>query len=170
MPKPLPAQSELRECLHYDPDTGHITWSMPSLQGRMRPGDRFGSRTSLVSTNSTKYYWAGMFNSKTYYVHRLIWMYMTGEDPGKLMVDHINGNGLDNRWKNLRVVERSKNIANQKGHARRRSPYKHVYRRGMGWIGQVRRNKVLHSTRRFATAKEALIAVNELITRLDSQS
>lgn len=168
MPKPLPLQDVLQECLCYSPNSGDLSWQLPDPQSRVRPGTQFGNRTSLRSTNSTKHYYAGMFQGTTYYAHRLIWVYMTGEDPGELMVDHINGNGLDNRWSNLRLVKRGANAANQKGHKRRRSPYKHVYRKKSRWIGQVRRDKRLHSTLSYATAEEAHKAVQELITRLDS--
>ena len=168
MPKPLPPQDVLQECLCYSPNSGDLSWQLPDPQSRVRPGTQFGNKTSLRSTNGTKHYYAGMFQGTTYYAHRLIWMYMTGEDPGELMVDHINGNGLDNRWSNLRLVKRGANIANQKGHKRRRSPYKHVYRKKSRWIGQVRRDKRLYSTETYATAEEAHKAVQELITTLDS--
>ena len=45
---------------------------------------------------------------KKVFMHRLVLGYREGLD-----VDHINGNGLDNRKCNLRICSHSKNIANQ---------------------------------------------------------
>jgi hypothetical protein len=169
MPKELPPQCVLQERLFYTPETGELIWMLPDPQSRVRPGTRYGTQTTMgKGSNSTKRYYAGQFQGTTYLAHRLIWMYMTGEDPGNLMVDHINGNGLDNRWNNLRLLPRGANTANQKGHKRRRSPYKHVYRRKSGWIGQVRRDKKLYSTKTFATAELARDAVREIISKFDS--
>lgn len=169
MSKPLPSRAVLQECLQYIPETGELWWLLPDPQSRVKFGAAFGSRTQVGSkSNSTKHYYAGMFHKTTYYAHRLIWMYMTGEDPEDLMVDHVNGNGLDNRWANLRLVKRGVNVANQKGHKRRRSPYKHVYRRKLKWVGQVRRDGKLYSTTTFESAEQAKAAVDALITRLDN--
>lgn len=168
MPKPLPEQSLLREVLDYKPETGKLTWLLPPRQSKVGVGDEFGSVTSLRSTNSTKKYRMGMFFNVQYYSHRLIWMWMTGEDPGDKVVDHINGKGLDNRWENLRLLDRGQNIANQKGHKRRKSPYKGVYRQGSGWVAQLRRNKILYSSKVVPTSAEAKALYDEMVTRLDT--
>ncbi len=67
----------------------------------------------LSYTSSTHYY-AKRDNKegKTEYLH---W-YIVGKPPLGLMVDHINGNTLDNRRKNLRIVNARKNAQNRTYH------------------------------------------------------
>jgi hypothetical protein len=45
---------------------------------------------------------------KTIYLHRLIML-----PDNDLVIDHINGDGLDNRRKNLRIVTKSQNAYNR---------------------------------------------------------
>ncbi len=54
-----------------------------------------------------------MFNQKLYKVHRLIWLWMTGDWPEK-DIDHINGVRDDNRWINLRLADDKRNQQNAK--------------------------------------------------------
>lgn len=63
-------------------------------------------------------------DGKSYAAHRIIYFMVTREDPGTMMVDHINGDPLDNRFENLRLADikqngrnRSKNLpSNTSGH------------------------------------------------------
>lgn len=50
---------------------------------------------------------------RSYSIHRLAWFYMTGSIPNGL-IDHKDGNRLNNRFDNLRVVSASENQENQK--------------------------------------------------------
>jgi len=73
----------------------------------------FSKDGNPVGSNMGTYYQVSI-NSTSYYVHRLIWKYVTGEEPN--IIDHINGNGLDNRWINLRNVAHIANSRNRKQH------------------------------------------------------
>lgn len=60
-------------------------------------------------------------NRKNYTMHRMI----LGLTDRKILVDHINGNGLDNRKANLRTCNSQENIRNTRKH-RGSSKYKGV--------------------------------------------
>lgn len=60
-----------------------------------------------------KWYAKGNVNGKDVYMHRLIQGF-----PGGLVVDHIDGNGLNNTRGNLRSVTQKVNIDNSTFHKR----------------------------------------------------
>lgn len=79
---------------------------------------------------------------KKVFMHRVI----MGVLPN-IHIDHINGNGLDNRKCNLRICDASQNAANQKPQVNKSSKYKGVrwYSPLKKWRAQIwHNNKSIH--------------------------
>ena len=93
-----------RQLFNYDPATGLLTWSV--RRRRASPGSRAGS------VNHDGYIRVKVLQSQ-HFAHRIAWLLQTGEWP-KGEVDHRNGVRDDNRWSNLRDVDRSVNMQNQR--------------------------------------------------------
>jgi hypothetical protein len=100
----LPSIEQVRNHLSYDPDTGEFTW-LVQRRNKALVGSRAG-RTLKSGYRSLK-----LFNVEIM-AHRVAFAVMTGRWPRHL-IDHINGNPLDNRWCNLREATNSQNQANR---------------------------------------------------------
>lgn len=107
---------QLREVLHYDPETGQFSWSPHYHGGRLRgkPVGHVSVETGHVNIRVFK---------RSYEAHRLAWLYMTGVWPENT-VDHENRVPHDNRWKNLRDATMTQQRQNQK----MRKDNRHGYR------------------------------------------
>lgn len=112
-------QNFVKSLFSYDKYTGFLYW-------KERPEDHFKSfkgfkvwngkyskkLAGAVHTNQNgKKYITVSINSKRYLAHRIIWLLVTGENPNN-EIDHINGNGIDNRIENLRHITRKENNKN----------------------------------------------------------
>jgi hypothetical protein len=103
---PAITHASLLDVLHYDRGSGVFTWRVS--RGRKRAGDQAGCK---VSSGWGNYLEIRIFN-RAYYAHVLAWFYVTGEWP-KQMIDHRNGDSLQNWFDNLRDVPNAHNQHNQ---------------------------------------------------------
>jgi len=111
-------QSELKEVLEYNPETGLFIWKK-TVNSRAVIGSIAGHKDYNIYIQISIY-------GKKYRAHRLAFLYMTGEWP-KELVDHINQIKDDNRWTNLRQATVSQNNINSKKPKNNKSGYRGVH-------------------------------------------
>ena len=142
-------QSRLKELLHYDPETGIFT---------RRVACSFRAPVGAVAGWVTGHgYRSVSIDYKPHLMHRLAFLYMTGEWPPE-DVDHINGNRTDNRWANLRHASRSENnqnIAGPKSHNRSTGLLGAWPSRNGGFFSRIRVNGKITKLGHFPTPEAA---------------
>lgn len=89
------------------------------------------------------------------YLHRLI----TGAKKGEV-VDHINGDGLDNRKANLRICTYQQNIQNQRRPKDNTTGYKGLFwaKNSRAWAAQINTGGIRYHLGIHPTAKRAAMA------------
>lgn len=113
-------QKYLLSILEYNKETGVFLWKKregndksSKIFNALYAGNKAGSIHS--SKRSVTRYIAIKIGKKSYKAHRLAFIMTEGRAPKE--VDHINHNGLDNSWSNLRSSNRrdnQKNLPRQK--------------------------------------------------------
>lgn len=99
----------------------------------------------------------------TVYLHRVI----TGCPEG-LVVDHKNGNGLDNRKSNLRVCTQQDNVLNKA--PQRGKKYKGISKRANGsYRARITVDGYIVNIGDFTSERKAAIAYNEAAVRLHGE-
>jgi HNH endonuclease len=98
-------RDELKQILHYDPETDRWTWLKASPRHQYLIGQEAGSLND-------KGYHVIKIDGKRYYSSRLAWLYMTGEWPTET-IDHKDRDPSNGRWDNLRPANLSEQKCNQ---------------------------------------------------------
>lgn len=92
----------------YDPKTGVLSWRVK------RPGPKTVIGKEVGSVKSDGRYRSVVLFHKRYYTHRIVWEMVNGPIPLGMCIDHVDGNGLNNRLSNLRITTLSGNQRNRR--------------------------------------------------------
>ncbi len=144
---------QLNAALEYDSETGIFrrVWADP--RGGAKVGDVAGC---IHYIGGAPRYIKISIKSRQYFAHHLAWLALTGSWPA-LMIDHVNGDGTDNRANNLRLCTRGQNQWNSKIRRNNRSGVKGVsFESHTGtFVAQICAHNKRKFIGRYRTAEEA---------------
>ena len=125
-------QTYLRTVFDFDRESGKLYWAMshqlyPGQEAGYVNVDRNGYKRRMVH-----------IHGKMRMVHRLIWLMEYGDVPR--LIDHRDGNGLDNRLNNLRAASKAQNAANRGATRKNKLGVKGVRRVGNRYHANIRVN------------------------------
>lgn len=112
-----------RQVLDYNPGTGELRWKRrpeSMFEGKKKGGcvrwnNRYAGRRAGSIHHGAKgaLYRSLRINNKAHLEHRVIWLIFHGCWP-KDKIDHLDGDGLNNRIDNLREATQRENMHNQR--------------------------------------------------------
>ncbi len=150
----LISHESLIALVSYDPMTGvfinRVNRGMKAKAGELS-GHRRKNQSGIEYAFIT-------INGRCYLAHRLAWLYVYGEFP-KEQIDHINGNGTDNRIANLRECNQSQNGENCGPRKNNTSGFIGVYfdKNNKKWVAYIKKNGI--STRVGCSTKDEAISM-----------
>lgn len=97
-----------KSIMTYNPRTGLLGWAIN------RPGKNANVGDEAGTIRSDGRYRSFVFKHRRYYVHRVAWEIIHGPIADGMCIDHIDGDGLNNKLSNLRIVTRSENQRNRR--------------------------------------------------------
>jgi len=122
-------RDELLEILSFDESIARFRWKR--IEGDDAKTKRFNAKyAGRIAGSATAHgalvYVTVKIKKKPYREHRLVWLYYAGELPTE-PIDHIDGDGLNNRFENLRLAVGGLNTRNQALSKRNTSGYCGVF-------------------------------------------
>ncbi|MBD9599717.1 MULTISPECIES: HNH endonuclease [unclassified Pseudomonas] len=122
----MPSLTDLQARYKIDPE------SPSGLSRTKATTGRNGKVGPVVSIGSDGYY-RMQFNGQFYRTHRVIYYMHTGIDPAELVVDHRDGDCLNNNVENLRACTQQQNTLNKKAYKKASGLPKGISKLPNGW-------------------------------------
>ena len=145
--RPLPPIEELKELLHYEPDTGLFRWKV----GR----NWIAKVNSVAGTSDSEGYIIIKLNQRFIKAHRLAWALYHNQDPGSMQIDHIDQNKSNNKIVNLRLANPGPNSAYAGPQKNNKLGVKGVYFVDGKFEVSCKKNRKNYYLGRYDTIKEA---------------
>lgn len=127
-------------------------------------------RKTFPLLTSIKWYAGITKNKKDFYarhqnltlMHRFIWENFKGPIPENYVIDHINGNTLDNRLENLQCITQKENTRKQRKKKNNTSGYRGVSfsQRTNKWLARIQVDYKFIHLGLFSNKEQAAIAYN----------
>lgn len=141
-----------------DNDTAISAEVLKSIFIQLDNGELFRIKNmKLAGTIASNGYRLIKIKGRVYLAHRILWAINYGEWPSKEL-DHINGDKLDNRISNLRMVTRAQNNWNVKKKKNNTSGYKGIFlhKKSGKWYSTIRHSGKRYHLGYFSNIEDAI--------------